>query len=57
MTQASIAAGPAMADACQAPNSQPEPMMEPRPVSISDQGLMSRLSLFMESPLVFLVWS
>ncbi|MNP75141.1 hypothetical protein D3C76_1721470 [compost metagenome] len=46
-----------MAEACQAPNSQPEPMMEPSPVNISDHGLMSRFIVFMESPIVVLVWS
>jgi hypothetical protein len=42
MIQAQIAPGPASCAACQAPNSQPEPMIEPRPVNIRAQGPTSR---------------
>ncbi|MCW0460841.1 hypothetical protein NB717_001909 [Xanthomonas sacchari] len=41
-TQAQIAPGPASPAARQAPNSQPEPMIEPRPVSIRANGPTSR---------------
>ncbi len=34
MTQARMAAGPAMAAARSAPKSQPEPMIDPRPVAV-----------------------
>src|SRR6476659_4396974 len=42
ITQAQIAPGPARPAARQAPNSQPEPMIEPRPVSIRANGPTSR---------------
>src|SRR6185312_5938511 len=42
ITQAQIAPGPAICAARQAPNSQPEPMIEPRPVSIRANGPTSR---------------
>src|SRR5450432_11033 len=42
MTQAQTASGPASPAARQAPNSQPEPMIEPRPVSIKAKGPTSR---------------
>jgi hypothetical protein len=39
---AMTAAGPAIFDAFQAPSSQPEPMIEPRPVSMSAIGATLR---------------
>ncbi len=42
MIQAQIAAGPAIFAAFQAPKSQPEPMIDPRPVSMSAIGPMFR---------------
>src|SRR5580692_13197250 len=51
MTQAQMEAGPAIFAAFHAPNSQPDPMMEPRPVSISANGPMFRcIELFTSSP-------
>ncbi|CAI8895293.1 hypothetical protein EMIT0194P_20540 [Pseudomonas serbica] len=54
MIQAKMAAGPAIMDACQAPNNQPDPIIEPKPVNISDIGPMFRFVLCMCSPLFFL---
>lgn len=42
--QAQIAPGPARPAARQAPNNQPEPMIEPRPVSMRAKGPTSRRS-------------
>jgi hypothetical protein len=42
MTQAQMAAGPAIFAAFHAPNSQPDPMIEPKPVSSSASGPMFR---------------
>src|ERR1700733_4405422 len=42
ITYAQIASGPAMPAARHAPNSQPEPMIEPNPVSINANGPTSR---------------
>lgn len=42
MIHAQIAAGPAIFAAFQAPNSQPEPIIEPSPVSINANGPMFR---------------
>ncbi len=38
MTQARMAAGPAMAAARSAPKSQPEPMIDPRPTAVRATG-------------------
>ena len=43
-TQAQTAPGPASPAARQAPNSQPEPMMEPSPVSMSAKVPTCRLA-------------
>src|SRR5690348_1753654 len=53
ISHAQIAPGPAICAARHAPNSQPEPMMEPRPVSIRANGPTSRriwLAWDMEAP-------
>src|SRR6185312_1372547 len=53
ITQAQMAPGPAICAARHAPNSQPEPMIEPRPVSIRANGPTSRriwLAWDMEAP-------
>ncbi|VVP52720.1 hypothetical protein PS898_05428 [Pseudomonas fluorescens] len=50
MIQAKMAAGPASAEACQAPNSQPEPIIEPRPVSKSGQSPILRFADFIFKP-------
>src|SRR6185312_11076766 len=42
ITHAQIAPGPAICAARHAPNNQPEPMIEPRPVSIRANGPTSR---------------
>ncbi|SMG01960.1 hypothetical protein BSIN_4718 [Burkholderia singularis] len=42
MIHAQIAAGPAIFAAFQAPNSHPDPMIEPNPVSIKANGPMFR---------------
>ena len=44
MAQEKMAAGPAMADAFSAPNSQPEPMIEPTPANRRPTTPMSRRS-------------
>src|SRR5690625_5184585 len=42
MTQAQVAPGPAICAAFQAPNNQPEPIIEPRPVNIRAHAPTSR---------------
>ena len=56
MSQEKMAAGPAITDALNAPNSQPDPMMEPMAAKSRPIGPRWRLSFTWGRPLVAFIF-